>query len=211
MAVQEKLLAKKPNNLSFEAAAALPMAAVTALQGQRNQGKLQAGQSVLINGASGGVGSYAIQIAKAMGATVTAVCSAGKMESARQHGADAVIDYRQQNFTQGDQTYDLIFDVAGNHRLADLTRVIKPGGAYVACAFSPETLFLGWWKSARQGKRFVSLLANVNQADLQYIAKLAEEEKLIPAVQKTFSLDDTPEALHLIGQGHAVGKLVVMI
>jgi NADPH:quinone reductase-like Zn-dependent oxidoreductase len=207
----EQRLARKPSNLSHAAAAALPMAAVTALQGLRDKGRIQAGQQVLINGASGGVGSYAVQIAKACGATVTAVCSTRNMAQARQQGADHVIDYTVRDFTRGEQRYDLIFDVVSNHGIAALSRVLRQPGAYVTTAFSPGVLIRGPWQAWTTGQRFHNLLATTNPADLQYLAKLAEEEKVRPAIQQTFTLDDVPEALRLMGKGGLTGKLVVTV
>ncbi len=208
---QEKRLAAKPSNLTYEQAAAIPMAAVTALQGLCDKGQIAAGQQVLINGASGGVGGFAVQIAKAFGTQVTAVCSTSKTELARQQGADRIIDYTTQDFTQAGQAYDLIFDVVCNHPLGAIERVLKKGGRYVACAFSISAMWWGPWKSLTTGKKFYNLLSEVRQADLQYLARLAEEGQLAPVIQKTFTLDDVPEALWLMGKGKTAGKLVVTI
>ena len=207
----ENKLARKPSNLTFEESAALPMAAITALQGLRDKGKIQEGQKVLINGASGGVGSYAIQIAKAMGAEVTAVCSPTKIENAFALGADSVIDYTIMDFTRMNKTYDLIFDIVGNHSVSAISRVLRQNGTYVTCAFSLGAIFLGPWKSMTEGKKMINLLAESNQADLQFLSKLAEEDKLKPVIEQTFTLDDVPEALHRIGKGSARGKLVVLM
>ncbi|MCB0644867.1 MAG: NAD(P)-dependent alcohol dehydrogenase [Phaeodactylibacter sp.] len=204
----EQRLSRKPSNLSYEATAALPMGAITALQGLRDKGKIQAGQQVLINGASGGVGGFALQIAKAFDAEVTAVCSSSKVDLARQQDADQVIDYTLQDFTKLDRQYDLIFDIIGNHPLSAIGRVLKPSGRYVSCAFSLGAALRGTSKS---GKKFINLLASANQADLQFICKLAEEGKLQPQIQQTFTLDDVPEALALMGRGSLAGKLVVSI
>jgi len=211
VAVDENLLTKKPSNLSFEETAALPMAAVTALQGLRDVGKLKAGQEVLINGASGGVGGFAVQIAKALGAEVTAVCSTSKIENALNQGADHVIDYTQEDFTKGKKQYDLIFDVVGNHSVNTLSRKLKSKGRYVSSSFSLSTLFLGPWKSIAEGKKMTNFLAKVSKADLQFICKLAEERKLKPMIQQTFTLDDAPEALHKMGSGSSSGKLVIVM
>ncbi len=211
VAADEKRLAKKPSNLTYEETAALPVAAITALQGLRNKGKINAGQQVLINGASGGVGSYAIQIAKSFGANVTAVCSTGKIENALKQGADAVIDYRVQDFTRDNKQYDLIFDVVGNHSLTAISRVLRRKGAYVSCSFSIGVMVSGPWKSMIERKKMMNLLASATPADLQFISKLAEEGKLKPVVDKTFTLDDVPEALQIIGQGRVAGKLVVTL
>lgn len=211
VAADEKLLAKKPSTLTFEETAALPMAAVTALQGLRDIGKLKAGQEVLINGASGGVGGFAIQIAKALGAKVTAVCSTRKMENAFAQGADQVIDYTVQEFTQVKKRYDLIFDVVGNHPVNALSRVLNSKGTYVSAAFSMTTFFLGLWKSMTEGKKMTNFLAKANQADLQFICKLAEEGKLKPVIEKTFALEDLPKAMHKIANGSSSGKLLITI
>lgn len=207
----EKYLAKKPSNLSFEETAALPMASITALQGLRDKGNIGEGQEVLINGASGGVGGFAIQIAKSFGATITAVCSTQKVEQAQKQGADAVIDYKQQDFTTAKKQYDLIFDVVANHSIAALSRVLKKGGHYVTSAFSMGAMISGPWKAITEGKKLTNLLASANQADLQYISKLAENGKLSPIIQKTFTLDDVPDALWTMGRGGVAGKLVITV
>lgn len=207
----EKYLAKKPSNLTYEETAALPMAAVTALQGLRDKGRIKAGQAVLINGASGGVGGFAVQIAKAFGAKVTAVCSTNKADTAKQQGADLIIDYTKQDFTKEDRQYDLIFDVAGNHSITAIERVLRKGGRYVTCAFSMEAMLLGPCLSMIKGKTMTSLLAGTNQADLQFISKLAEDGQLKPFIQQTFTLDDVPEALRLMGRGGLAGKLVITV
>jgi NADPH:quinone reductase-like Zn-dependent oxidoreductase len=207
----EQYLAKKPGNLTYEETAALPMAAVTALQGLRDKGKLRAGQHVLINGASGGVGGFAIQIAKALGAEVTAVCSTQKAGDARKQGADRVIDYHKADVTQAPYRYDLIFDVVGNHSILAISQLLKPKGTYVACNFSPGALLLGPWIKMSQGKHITSLMARPKQADLQYIAKLAEEQKIKPLIAQCYTLDDLADALRTIGKGGASGKLVISL
>lgn len=208
---QEKFLAKKPSSFTYERSAALPMAAVTALQGLRDKGGIKAGEEVLINGASGGVGGFAIQIAKALGANVTAVCSTTKVQIAKDQGADEVIDYTAEDFTKGQKKYDVIFDIVANHGIGDISYVLKPGGRYVSCAFSMGAMLLGPLKSAAVGKKFMNLLASANQADLQFICKLAEEGKLNPVIQKTFTLDDVPEALWTMDKGGTSGKLIITI
>lgn len=207
----ESRLAIKPSNLTYEETAALPMASITALQGLRDKGKIREGQEVLINGASGGVGSYAIQIAKAYGAKVTAVCSTAKVKNALNQGADHVIDYTNQDFTKGKKQYDLIFDVVGNHAVTVISQVLKRNGCYVSCAFSMSAILLGPWKTLTEKKKMVSLLASANQADLQTISKLAEEGKIRPVIERSFTLDDVPEALQIIGKGRSAGKLVITI
>lgn len=207
----ENKLALKPSNLTYEQTAALPMAAVTALQGIRDKGKLKIGEEILINGASGGVGGFAIQVAKALGSVVTAVCSTSKVELAIKQGADHVIDYKKEDFTTSGKQYDVIFDVVANHSIGAMSKVLKKGGRYVACAFSPAVMLTGPLRTMFSRKKFTSLLASTNQADLQFISKLAEEDKLHPVIQQTFTLDDVLAALKIIGTGSASGKLVITI
>ena len=209
--IKESRLAKKPSNLSFEESASLPLASVTALQGLRDKGLIKEGDDVLINGASGGVGSYAVQIAKAFGANVTAVCSTGNVDMAQKLGADKVIDYKKEDFTKSEKKYDLIFDVVANRSVSEISKVMKKGGRYISCAFSMEIMMLGPVKKLLENKLMTTFLATVNQADLQYIAKLAEEEKLKPVINRTFTLDDTPEALKIMGEGSSPGKMVISI
>ena len=207
---REKFLAKKPSGFTYEQAAALPMAAMTALQGLRDKCRISPGDEVLINGASGGVGGFAIQIAKAFGANVTAVCSSQKATLAFEQGADSVIDYNKKDFTREGKPYDLILDIVGNHPIRSIDPVLKKGGSYVSCTFSPGAIFIGPWMSAR-GKIVTNLLASANQADLQFISKLAEEGKLDPVIQCTFTLDDVPDALKMMGGGSLFGKLVISV
>ena len=205
----EKYLTKKPSCFTYEQTAALPMAAVAALQGLRDKGGISPGDEVLINGASGGVGGFTIQIAKAFGTRVTAVCSTQKVDLALQQGADTVIDYKKEDFTRMEKSYDLIFDTVANHPVQSIEQVLKKGGSYVSSAFSPGVMFMGPWISAMKGKVMTNLLASANQADLQFISKLAEEGKLDPIIQGTFTLDDVPEALKMMGRGSLSGKLVI--
>lgn len=183
--------------------------AVTALQGLRNKGKIKAGQDVLVNGASGGVGSFAIQIAKAFRAKVTAVCSTQKVEYARKQGADRVIDYRVTDFTQENQRYDLIFDVVANYPAKTLSQQLKPKDTYVACAFSASAMLQGPWIKMTQRKQIINLMARPGQADLQFVSKLAEEDELKPMLENSYTLDDVPDALRAIGKGRSAGKLVI--
>ncbi|RAI92100.1 NAD(P)-dependent alcohol dehydrogenase [Algoriphagus yeomjeoni] len=208
---KEGVLAKKPKNLTFEEAAAMPMASVTALQGLRDLGKIKKGDEILINGASGGVGSFAIQIAKALGAKVTAVCSRRNADLAKTLGADEVIDYAVRNFTQEDRKFDLILDGPVNHSLNQIEPVLKGGGRYVAFGFSMEALMLGSWKSYRTGKKFATLMAKVKKDDLVLLATLADEGKIYPPIQQNFTLDEVPEALSLMKKGKISGKLVITI
>ncbi len=209
----ETMLALKPSNLSFEEAAALPMASITALQGLRDNGNIKAGQKVLINGASGGVGTFAVQIAKSFGAEVTAVCSTSKVEMARSLGADHVIDYTREDFTQNGQQYDLILAVNGNRSLADFERALTPTGTYVVAGGSLSQLFqamlLGPLRSKAGGKTIKTFLAKPNQADLNTMKELVESGKVKPVIDKRYSLNETPNAMRYLEEGHARGKIVI--
>jgi NADPH:quinone reductase-like Zn-dependent oxidoreductase len=209
------LLALKPANLSFEEAAAVPMAALTALQGLRNEGQIRPGQKVLINGASGGVGTFAVQIAKSFGTEVTAVCSPRNMEQARSLGADHVIDYTQEDFTQNGQQYDLILAVNGYHPLSAYKRALTPKGIYVMAGGSTKQIFqgmlLGKWMSNTGGKRMGGVSAKPNQKDLVFLKELLEAGKIVPLIDKRFPLSETPEALRYLGAGHARGKVVISV
>ena len=214
VAAPENAFVLKPSNLSFEEAAAVPMAAITALQGLRDEGKIQAGQKVLINGASGGVGTFAVQIAKFYGAEVTAVCSTRNLELARSLGADHVIDYTQENFTENGQQYDLIFAANGYHPLSAYKRALTPNGVYVMAGGTSKQIFsavlLGSLMSTK-GKKMGMVSAKPNQADLNFMKELLEKGDIKSVVDKTFKLDDIAQALDYIGEGHARGKVVVTI
>jgi NADPH:quinone reductase-like Zn-dependent oxidoreductase len=215
-AIPESALALKPTNLSFEEAAALPMAAITALQGLRDHGKIQAGQKVLINGASGGVGTFAVQLAKAFGAEVTAVCSTRNVEMARRLGADHVIDYTQEDFTRSGQSYDLILAANGYHPLSAYKRVLTPHGIYVMVGGTPAQIFqamlLGAWVSENGGKKLGGFTAHANQQDLVTLKELVEAGKVVPVIDKRYSqLSEAPEALRYLGAGHARGKVVITV
>jgi NADPH:quinone reductase-like Zn-dependent oxidoreductase len=211
----EGFLALKPANLSYEAAAAVTVAALTALQGLRDCGKIQVGQKVLINGAAGGVGTFAVQIAKAFGAEVTAVCSSRNLEQARNLGADHVIDYTKQNFTQNSLKYDLIFAVNGYHPLSAYKRALTPRGIYVMAGGKPAQIFqamlLGGWMSEKSGKKLGGVSAHVDQKDLITLKEMLEAGKIIPAIDKRYSLLETPEALRYLGTGHARGKVIISV
>ncbi len=211
----ERALVLKPANLSFEQAAALPVAALTALQGLRDVGKIQAGQSVLINGAAGGVGTFAVQIAKAFGAEVTAVCSARNLEQARTLGADHVIDYSKENFTESDQRYDLIFAANGHHPLAAYKRVLKPRGIYVMAGGTSKQIFdamlLGRLMSEKDGRKMTNFMAESKPEDLQTLKEMCEAGKIVPVIDKRYPLEQTPEALRCLGSGHARGKVIVTV
>jgi NADPH:quinone reductase-like Zn-dependent oxidoreductase len=213
--VPEKAIALKPANLTFEEAAAVPESAVVALQGLRDKGKIQAGQKVLINGASGGVGTFAVQIAKSFGAEVTAVCSTRNMERARSLGADHVIDYTEENFTQNGQRYDLILAVNGSHPLSEYRRVLNPEGYYVATGGSMAQTFqgmlLGPIISRTGGQTLGNLLVKPNQNDLVFMKELLESGKVTPMIDRCYPLSEVPEAFRYLGEGHAQGKIVITV
>ena len=206
-------LAPKPVNLSFEHAAAVPTSACTALQGLRDHGKVQPGHKVLINGASGGVGPFAVQIAKALGAEVTGVCSTRNVEMVRSIGADHVSDYTKEDFTQGEPRYDLILDNVASHSFAEYRRVLEPGGTlmpnsghagmgYVFKAFLLP-LFV-----RQQERPFVS---TPNQDDLITLKELVEAGRVTPVIDRTYPLRETAEAFRYLDQGHAQGKVVIVV
>ena len=215
VAVPETTLVLKPDNLTFEQVAAVPVAAVTALQGLRDHGKIQPGQKVLINGASGGVGTFAVQLAKAFGADVTGVCSASKMDLVRSLGADHVIDYTQEDFTQNGQPYDLILGVGGFHPLAAYKRTLSSGGRFVMTGGETkqmfQTMLLGPWMSMRGNKKLMNYLAKPNQKDLRFIKELLESGKLTPAIDRCYPLAEVPEAIRYLESGRAKGKVVISL
>jgi NADPH:quinone reductase-like Zn-dependent oxidoreductase len=215
ISIPECALALKPSNVSFEQAAAVPVAAVTALQGLRDQGHIRPGQKVLINGASGGVGTFAVQIAKAFGAEVTAVCSSRNLEIARSIGADHVIDYTTEDFTQNGQQYDLILAVNGYHPLSAYKRALTPQGIYVFVGGLPaqtfQALFLGPLMSMSDGRKMTSAMKKANQKDLLFIKDLLEQEKIRPVIDTCYPLSKTAEAFRYFEKGHARGKVVITI
>ena len=215
VSVPEKALALKPVNLTFEEAAAYPMAAVTALQGLRDQGKLQPGQKVLIQGASGGVGSFAVQIAKVLGAEVTAVCSARNMDQVRSLGADHAIDYAKEDFTRNGKQYDLIFAVNGYHPINDYKRALSPKGIYVAAGGSMRQIFESLLRSSfvseKNGRQLGVLTAKPKQEDLIYLKGLTEAGRVKPVIDKRYPLNETAQALRYLGEGHARGKVVITV
>lgn len=210
---REDALVLKPAHISFEQAAAVPMAAVTALQGLRDKGKIQAGQKVLIHGASGGVGSFAVQIAKAFGAEVTAVCSTKKVELMRSLGADHVIDYTKQDFSQNGQHYDLILATNGNRSIFDYKRVLTPNGVYVMTGGSmsqmSQAMLLGPLLSMVGSQKMGNLLTKPNQNDLAFVKNLLETGKITPLLDRNYRLNEVPEAMRYLEAGHAKGKVVI--
>ena len=213
VSASERAFALKPANLTFDEAAAVPMAAVTALQGLRDEGHIHPGQKVLINGASGGVGTFAVQIAKSFGAEVTAVCSTRNLDQARSLGADHVIDYTKQDFTESGQHYDLILAANGYHSLSAYKRALTPGGVYVMAGGSMaqifEAMLLGSWMSKAGDRKMGGVSAKPNQEDLVFMKGLLEAGKVVPVIDRRYPLSETAEALRYLGGGHARGKIVI--
>ena len=211
----EAALALKPTNISFEQAATVPGAALAALQGLRDCGQIKSGQKVLINGASGGVGSFAVQIAKALGAEVTAVCSTHKMAMMNTLGADRVIDYTQTDITKNGQQYDLILDAAAYRSVFDYQPILKPEGTYVMIGGSISRLFqvllFGSVISRMMGRKLKSLMTKSNSSDLVILKDLIEAEKIVPFVDRTYSLSAVPEAIRQLEQRQVQGKVAISI
>ena len=213
-------LAPKPSNLTFEQAAAVPHGAITALQGLRDTGEIKPGQKVLIVGASGDVGMFAVQIAKAFGAEVTGVCSTTKMDMVRSIGADHVIDYKKEDFTRSAKQYDLILDTGGNRSLSQVRRALTPTGTLVLVGGEGGDRWIGGgtWRSVRALllSRFVSqrlrpVLATPNTSDLVVLKQLIEAARMMPIITRTYSLSDTADAIRQIEEGHARGKVVITV
>jgi NADPH:quinone reductase-like Zn-dependent oxidoreductase len=213
--VSEAALTLKPANISFEQAAAVPLAGVTALQGLRNQGQIRPGQKVLINGASGGVGTFAVQIAKSFGTEVTAVCSTRNVEMVRSIGADHVIDYTREDFTRNAKRYDLILAANGNHSISDYQRALSPRGIYVCTGGSMAQIFqgllIGPWISKTGTRKMGSLTAGPNQNDLIYMKELLETGKVVPVIDGRYPLCETAAALRHVEEGHARGNVVITL
>ena len=215
----ESALVVKPANVTFEQAAAVPVAAFTALQGLRDKGQIQPGQKVLINGAAGGVGTFAVQIAKSFGADVTGVCSTRNVDMVRSIGADQVIDYTQEDFTKSGQRYDLIFDSVGNHSLSACRRVLNPKGIYVAVGGPDGRWLIGPLARRSQAlvlSRFVSqklvmFLARWSKEDLTVMHELMEAGKVTPVIDRRYRLSEVPEAIRYLEEGHARGKVVITL
>ncbi len=209
----ESSLALKPVNSSFREAAAIPMAGITALQGLRDEGHIQAGQKVLINGASGGVGTFAVQIAKSFGAEVTAVCSTRNLEQALTIGADHVIDYTQEDFTKKSRKYDLVFAANGYHPLSAYKRTLTPDGIYVMAGGTTAQIFQSMLFSSimseTSGRKMVGVSAKRNQMDLLNLKELFETGKVKSIIDKQYPLSDAADALRYLGEGHAQGKTVI--
>jgi NADPH:quinone reductase-like Zn-dependent oxidoreductase len=213
VSVPENLLALKPQNITFEEAAAIPMAGLTALQGLRDLGRIQPGQNVVIQGAAGGVGTFAVQIAKSFGAKVTAVSSTKNMDQARSLGAEHIIDYTTEDFTQSGQKYDLIFAANGYHPLSAYKRALTPHGIYAMAGGTPAQMFqallLGSWMSENEGRKMGVVTAKPKQEDLLIMKELVEAGKVRPVIDRCYPLSEAAEALRYLGTGHARGKVVI--
>lgn len=218
VAISEKRLARKPANMTFEQAASVPIAALTALQALRDHGKVQPGQTVLINGASGGVGTFAVQIAKSMGAHVTGVSSTRNVELVRSIGAEQVVDYTREDFTQGSQRYDVIIDMVGNHSPSAYARVLNPKGVYVMVGGQkgqwidpmPRVAHMFVY-SKFVDQKFGFMLANITKEDLNNLRELMETGKVTPVIDRRYTLPQLPEAIAYLEEGRARGKVVVSV
>lgn len=213
--VPEHVLVQKPNNISFEEAAAVPMAATTALQSLRDKGKIESGQKVLINGASGGVGTFAVQIAKSFGAEVTGVCSTRNLDIVQSIGADYVIDYTKEDFTKNTEHYDLILAVNGYQPISAYKRSLSPNGNYVMVGGSgaqlTQAMILGPWFSITGSKQMGNFLQRSNQGDLIFIKELLEAGKLKPVIDRCYKLSEVPNAFRYFEEGHTQGKIVITV
>jgi NADPH:quinone reductase-like Zn-dependent oxidoreductase len=215
----ESALARKPDNVTFGQAAAVPMGALTALQGLRDKGHIQPGHTVVVNGAAGGVGSFGVQIAKAFGAEVTGVCSTRNMEMVRSIGAGRVIDYTQEDFTDGGQRYDLILDTVGNRSLSACRRALNPKGILVMAGGQADRWMIGplaraFWAGllSRFGsQKLVGLLTRSSKEDLGIVQELIASGKVTPVVDRTYKLSEVPEAIRYLEEGHARGKVVIAV
>jgi len=220
VSVREKgAMALKPTNMSMEQAAAVPIAGLTALQALRDKGKIQAGQKVLINGASGGVGTFAVQIAKTYGADVTGVCSTRNVAMVKSIGADHVIDYTKEDFTQGSVRYDLIIDNVGSHTLSEYRRVLTPNGKLVIVGGPSDDPWLGplttsvkaYLVSPFVSQKMIFMLAEANGEDLNVLRDLMQTGKLTPVIDRRYPLSETAQAISYLEQGHAKGKVIIAV
>jgi NADPH:quinone reductase-like Zn-dependent oxidoreductase len=215
----ERALATKPANLTFEQAASVPVAAITALQGLRDRGRIRPGHKVLVNGASGGVGTFAVQIAKALGAEVTGVCSTKNVDLVRSIGADHVVDYTQEDFTRSGQRYDLILDMVANHSPPEYRRVMSPQGIHVVVGSVDKGLWLKPFIPSFRGavyslfvsQEFVGMLARINAEDLTVLRDLMQAGKVTPVIDRAYGLGEVPEAIRYVERGHARGKVVITV
>lgn len=215
----EARIGPKPANLSFEEAAAVPIAAITALQALRDKGRIQPGQRVLINGASGGVGTFAVQLAKAFGADVTAVCSTGNVDQARELGADRVVDYTQEDFTRRAERHDLMLDIAGSRSFSDFRRVLTPkaivvlvGGRMTYRGLGPLPHLASTLLASKGRSQTVAFfVAKITNDDLGFLQELLEAGRVRPVIDRRYELSDAPDALRYLGEGHARGKVVITL
>jgi len=212
---RESALALKPASMTFEEVAAIPQAAVIALQGIRDKGQVQPGQKVLISGAGGGAGTFAVQLAKSYGAEVTGVDNTGKLDFMRSLGADHVIDYTREDFTKNGKQYDLILDVVAHRSAFAYKRALRPNGSYFLTGGSVATIFqillLGPWIRGTTGKNMRILAVQPNLKDMVHITELYEAGKVIPVIDKTYPLSEVPEALRYLGEGRVRGKVVITV
>ena len=216
---EERAVVHRPKNLTVEQAASVGVAGLTALQGLRDKGKMQPGQQVLINGASGGVGTFAVQIAKALGAEVTAVCSTRNVDLVRSLGADHVIDYTSDDFTRSERRYDMLFDVAGNRPWSACRRVLNKKATLVMVGAPKGTRLLGplshilrlRFAAIGSRRKVTFFVAKFNKADMQVLADLMEAGKVTPVIDRRFDLSETADALRYLGEGHAQGKIVITV
>jgi NADPH:quinone reductase-like Zn-dependent oxidoreductase len=212
---RESALALKPASMTFEEVAAIPQAAVIALQGIRDKGQVQPGQKVLISGAGGGAGTFAVQLAKLYGAEVTGVDNTGKLDFMRSLGADHVIDYTREDFTKNGKQYDLILDVVAHRSVFAYKRALRPNGSYFLTGGSVATIFqillLGPWIRGTTGKKMRILAVQPNLKDMVYITGLCEAGKVVPIIDRRYPLSDVPEALRYLGEGRAKGKVVITV
>ena len=215
---RESAFAIKPSSVTFEQAASVPVAALTALQGFRDKAQLQPGQKVLINGAAGGVGTFAVQFAKTFGAEVTGVCSTRNVELVRSIGADVVIDYTREDYTSNGKQYDVIFDLVANHSFAEHVRALTPRGIYIGAGMIGLDGSIGQvlkrllpelvkWRFVSQ--KSISLMAKLDRKDLDAIGALIAEKKVTPVIDRRYSLSEVPAAIHYLEQGHARGKVII--
>jgi NADPH:quinone reductase-like Zn-dependent oxidoreductase len=212
---KESRLALKPGNRSFEESAAVPIAGFTALQALRNHGRIKPGQKVLVNGAGGGVGTFAVQIAKSFGAEVTAVTNTGNLDLVRSIGADHVIDYTKEDFTKNSQRYDLICDIASNHSISDYKRIMNSNGTFVVVGWKDKIimrlLYFAMRKpfASRGDKKFVFFIAKSNQEDLVTLKELMEAGKIVPVIDRRYTLSETAQAIKHLEEGNVRGKVII--
>jgi len=216
----ERAIVMKPNNVTFEQAGSVAVAGLTALQGLRDKGRIQAGQKVLVNGASGGVGTFAVQIAKAFGAEVSGVCSTRNVDLVKSIGADHVIDYTKEDFTKTDQRYDMIYDLVGNHSFSERRNILKSNGICVLAGVGGAGLHPGMWgrvlgnfatvfRSKFTSQKFVFYIATLTKDDLNVLRDLMQSGKVSPVIDRTYKISETQAAVRYLEEGHARGKVVI--